>query len=262
MSLGDLSKIGKSILASTLIPQNATREWLKPNAFTGTLYTAAGKPWEIYQMNVPVSPKSKQTRVIDLYSKGGSFGDFNSMLLLSPDHGIGIAVLTSKIPVITSIANLLTELMVVWIPGAEAAAREKAARNFAGTYRSNDGSNSTVTIDVRPDRMGLGVTKLVANGKDILLAMRLSLDIIGADLQFSGFQDDRRVVFRAIYEYSQDRSEKQGVVLGVCTAWKTVDLYKFGNFAVDEFIFNINDDGRAKSVILPAWRSGAWEKID
>ena len=98
-------------------------------------------------MLLPLSPSkdvntssvvANTTRIVDLYTKDGDLGGYSSLLTLSPDHGMGFALMLSSSPssttrnqVLVAIGDLVTQIMV---PAFEAAAREEATANFAGTY--------------------------------------------------------------------------------------------------------------------------------
>lgn len=87
-TLSDLSKLGRAILTSDLLPPATTRRWLKPFTSTSNLRNAVGRPWEIYHFgSLPTDP------VIDVYMKTGSVGKYSSHFGLVPSHGVGFAIL-------------------------------------------------------------------------------------------------------------------------------------------------------------------------
>ena len=99
-STADVSRMGRSILNSALMPAHTTRNWLKATSHTGYLMASMGRPWEILRRNVPVSAGSTATRVVDLYTKqgGGTSSGYTSILTVVPDYGVGISILTGGSP--------------------------------------------------------------------------------------------------------------------------------------------------------------------
>ena len=65
--------------------------------------------------------------------------------------------------------SVLSELAIAtWIPAAEAAAREAASTNIAGTYTATNGLNSSISLELVPDYKGLRVAELTYNGTNVL----------------------------------------------------------------------------------------------
>ena len=65
------------------------RAWLKPLAFTTSLGTAVGFPWEITRA------KALKRDTVDIYAKNGALPGFTSHLLLLPGYGFGAVVLVA-----------------------------------------------------------------------------------------------------------------------------------------------------------------------
>ncbi|KAK4040945.1 beta-lactamase/transpeptidase-like protein [Parachaetomium inaequale] len=120
-SPNDLTKLGRSILRSALLPRATTRHWLKPVTHTTRAAFSLGRPWEIFRLAVPVSTSpslSSTTRVVDTYTKRGNIGGYQTLLALSPDHG--------------TYSSLKEKLDGVWLAAAEQAGREEV-----GVYGGN-----------------------------------------------------------------------------------------------------------------------------
>ncbi|KAH8658115.1 beta-lactamase/transpeptidase-like protein [Xylariales sp. PMI_506] len=274
-SLADLSAIGRSILRSSLLPLSTTHEWLKPSTFVAHKHGAVGKPWEIFRMEVPMAPASQSTRLIDLYTKNGAIGAYLSYIILIPEYDLGFVVLLASTESPSAGAETmgaLTEMLLdAWVPAAESAAREAAGVNIAGLYTSEDAeTNSTLKLVLKRDRGGLRIEQLVYNGTDFLATMQTLAGVTGGDLHYmDGTQDGQSVAFRAVWsrpveDDEEDDSKSHRWVLGkrCLMAWGGVDVWNYGNFGLDEFIFSTDEFGFATTVTLPALRVTLHRAID
>ncbi|KAJ5089365.1 alkaline D-peptidase [Penicillium argentinense] len=167
-TINDLSKIGASILNSTLLPAEKTRRWMKPVSFTGDLHYALGRPWEIYRY------EHKESGVVtNIYTKLGDSGSYAGLLVLVPDFDIGFTILGASnglvhTQAIQMVADLLTNSLM---PALMTQARHEALVNLAGTYAAKDADlNTTLTISVPSafkSAPGLVITEWISNGTDI-----------------------------------------------------------------------------------------------
>ncbi|KAK1702151.1 beta-lactamase/transpeptidase-like protein [Colletotrichum acutatum] len=252
-SLGDLSAIGRSILASSILPKAATREWLRPVTHTQHTHSAVGRPWEITRMDVAAAPGSKHTRLVDLYTKNGGIGAYLTYLILSPDHNIGFTLLTASKTaygdgIADSTFDVLSELLLEkWIPAADAAGREAAGEDLAGIYVADDGSDSRAELTLVPGRIGLTLQKLVINGTDFFSESGRKLGFQGADLQFMGLQDQGKIAFRAVFSNPDAAPSGREPILGKkCgSTWGGAGSLTYGNIAIDEVVFTVGKDGKA-----------------
>jgi hypothetical protein len=269
-SLGDLSKLGQSILSSTLLPKSTTRSWLKPTTHSNTLHGAVGKAWEIIRVDLPISSGTSATRVVDLYSKAGGIGAYGALLMLSPDHDIGFAVLSAgPVPGFPGQVPVLAELVLdTWLPAAEAAAREEAQAKFIGKYVGP--KNSSVTLSLQPDRPGMVLSSWMLNGVDLLYVLGAGAGGVGLAAQLFpmdiGDDSTGRIGFRATLQvlpsHPPPAFPKQPRYLQPCsTAFLEVDTQRYGGFSLDEFILNIGRNGGAKSLEIPVLRTEPYSKI-
>ncbi|KAJ5975525.1 hypothetical protein N7481_009232 [Penicillium waksmanii] len=162
----DLRKAGLSILNSELLSGPTISEWMKPRSATGTLVELVGAPWEISRLEIPVTPGSNRTRVSDLYTKAGGNIDYTAIFALSPDQGIGYSILIAgetATPARWPLRNLVGE---TFIPAAEHAMAENAARNLAGTFVDEKNSGNNVTLSVDRGHPGLGLKSFWLKGKN------------------------------------------------------------------------------------------------
>ena len=267
-SIGDLARLGQSILASSLLPESTTRSWLKPATHSNTLYGSVGKAWEIVRIGLPLSTGTTATRVVDLYSKAGGIGAYGGLLMLSPDHDIGFAILAAgPSPGFPGQVPVLTELALdTWMPAAEAAAREEARSKFAGKYGGPN--NSSVTLALDPARPGLVIQSWFLNGLDLLQILGLGSGGVGIASQLFPMElgdGKSKLVFRATLQVVPSAPfptfPKPPQYLRPCsTQFLEVDTQRYGGLALDEFILELGSDGVAKSLSIPVLRTASYGK--
>jgi hypothetical protein len=149
-TLNDLLAFGCAVLRNELLPPPLTRCWLKPWTHTRALRASVGAPWEIFRMSSLLRARSNGDgggagennnanahRVIDVYTKAGSFLAYTSYVVLLPDYGLVASMLAAAAPAAPS----TIQLRRVWqhvlrqvVPAAEAVARQQAAAAYAGVY--------------------------------------------------------------------------------------------------------------------------------
>ncbi|RYP25167.1 hypothetical protein DL765_000048 [Monosporascus sp. GIB2] len=163
----DLTTLGCSILSSTILRPATTRAWLKPLTHTGRPAFSLGRPWEIFRLSIPVSPLSPTTRVVDLYTKQGAIGQYQSMLALSPDHGVGYAMLVGGPQGAASYGFLQGRLNEVWVEAAEQAGTEEVAGVYGGHF-TLEGDNEAAEFVMRDGEAAWFLRRLVSNGTDVV----------------------------------------------------------------------------------------------
>lgn len=170
--------------------------------------------------------------------------------MLIPDYDIGFVVLKAgargQVPIPMSgviVDNLL--------PALEEAAREEAEYNFAGTYGSshvNPRSTSSVKISSSPGTPGLTVEQFHVKGTDVLK------DVFGSPKSFQLFPANLGPEFgglsswRATYISLEDTG-----AFSACPSWFGLDRPTHGVYALDEFVFRVDEGGRAWGVELEAF---------
>ena len=271
----DLTKVGQSILSSSVLKPHVTRQWLKPITHTADLRNSVGMPWEIRRVDVPASntnASASQTRIVDLYTKNGEVVAYSSLLVLSPDHQFGYVILAAAPAAQTGSrsfeVSLLGDILAsTLLPAFEEAAREQAAARFAGTYVSSpsESDNTTATTLVIPGaddgKPGLGVESWKQGDLDLLETFVTVT--LGADpkdykpslrLYPTGLtSDDGQVSFRGVWEaFPKDSAAsatgESGPFTGGCVAWGMVDTPHYGKVAFDDFVFRSDGGDTAVSV--------------
>ncbi|KAG5751161.1 hypothetical protein H9Q70_006173 [Fusarium xylarioides] len=247
----DLIRLGQSILNSSILSPSETRSWMKPIAHTADIYMSVGMPWEIWRTYVPLGRSG--TRVVDLYMKNGAIGLYTAIIVLSPDHEIGYVALvagTNRAYLLSYLPDLLAQAL---LPAAETAARDNAAKRFAGTFKGPK-SQLTVTMD---DTL---VVRNWTRGDVDVIAAEAALTWPGLDvtpvlrLYPMGLEGNKRMSFRGIFEAqavdgSTAETEENtieaniGPFSGGCLLWGGVDSLTYGNIGVDDFVFEVDGDG-------------------
>lgn len=260
-NLAELAVIGRSILRSSLLEPVLTRKWMKPLTHTSDLHASVGMPWEIQRMDLPLTDGSNVTRVVDLYTKSGDVGAYGSYIVLDPDHDIGFSIFAAGANPIVQSTVVADLIAATWIPAFEAAAREQAQTNYAGSYRAADHLNSSITIGLSNSRPGLGVESWISNGTDMLKAYgniptvgATAKQTVSARLYPAGLQSGNQQAFRAAFELlPQPRVGK--VFSANCGSWVDAGTVSYGEVAFGDFVVGVQPKtGKAISVSPKALR--------
>ncbi|KAI1125391.1 beta-lactamase/transpeptidase-like protein [Nemania abortiva] len=254
-STSDMVKAGQAILQSTLMSPARTRRWLKPLIQTGYLSTAVGAPWEIRYLELP------DQRTSQLYTKQGDIGTYHAALVLSPEHDIGGIVLTAGAPV--SNASSIREVLMnffgnIFLPMAEQQARYEAESSFAGNY-TDVATNSSAKIQAGPPSSpGLSVTSLISRGVQVIGPESPLVQIYGVGRSARLYPSNLRAMkksiarpgtynsrlgFRATYFNATQPGEIQDPCL---SAWTALGAPLYGQVALDDWVFEMREDGRAE----------------
>ncbi|KAK3344540.1 beta-lactamase/transpeptidase-like protein [Lasiosphaeria hispida] len=267
-SASDLSTLGKSILRSTLLPPILTRRWLAPAIHSGSLLFSMGRPWEILRHAVPATLTSNITRHVDIYTKQGGGGAYTTAIALSPDHDIGVSIMTSG-DVTQAVFNTITRAFLdIWLGAAEEAARDQAQATYEGTYASKTpGDNSSVVVGLSPGEPALFVEQVISNGTDILEyivnnngALSGREGKVGLWLYPMGLVDEkeksggggRRVAFRGWPGLVGEKPAED------CGSWAESDRLRWGNYPGDLYVFEVDQGGKASAVENPGLGRVFW----
>ncbi|KAK4451228.1 beta-lactamase-like protein sdnR [Podospora aff. communis PSN243] len=258
-STSDLSTLGRSILRSTLLPRIVTRRWLTPTIHTGSLTHSMGRPWEIMRHRLPAVQNSTFTRNVDIYGKQGGGGIYTTGIALSPDHDLGISIMTSGDETQGAFNRMRQAFLEVWLGAAEEAAREQAEATFAGTYASSvAGDNSSVIVGLSSGEPALFVSEVISNGADILKflvdndgELKGKEGTFGLWLYPMGLVHERsdgggmRVAFRGWPGLVGVRPDE------MCGSWASSDRARWGNYPGDLYVFEVDEGGKAVKVENP-----------
>lgn len=270
-TINDLSKIGISILNSTLMPIDRKNRWLKPVTFTGNLHYALGRPWEIYRY------EHKDSGVVtDIYTKLGDSGSYSGLLVLVPDFDIGFSILgasngTVQAQAVQLIADTLTNSLM---PALVSQGRQETLSNLAGTYKSKDKKlNTTLTVTVPSScksAPGLVITEWVSNSTDLksLLADTLvnqvpRLPPVKANPNLVRLVPTvQDIAGSGQIAFQMETVDPTGPIRGHLFTkmysagdWaSTIDQLIYHDIPINEFVFNVDKDtGKAHSVTASAY---------
>ncbi|RLL97785.1 hypothetical protein CFD26_105959 [Aspergillus turcosus] len=247
----DLAKFGTAILNSTLLPPVATRRWMKPVSHTADLQYSVGRPWEIYRYK-----HAKSGVVTDLYTKLGDAGNYGSFLVLVPAFDAGFSIMgASALPTRSNATSLLPDLVTEAIlPALMEQAASEAKRNFAGKYTS-DGLNSSLALDVSSPsgNPGLSITSWVSNGTDLMPLLAVLLGNENSRLVPTIVSEGAgQMAFRP-YTATQQKSGGLFQRNFDVNDWLVVGSGGYATKSLGEFVFEVDAQGKATKVELPAW---------
>ena len=137
----DISLLTQKLLSggSNFMSDATLRAWLKPLAFTTSLGTAVGSPWEITQAKALT-----KRNTVDIYAKNGALPGFTSHLLLLPGYGFGAVVLVTG-PDGPAVSTLTEAVLAHAFPTVETAGR-RSMQSLGYAGRSSAGNGSWIEI--------------------------------------------------------------------------------------------------------------------
>ncbi|PNY27564.1 Uncharacterized protein TCAP_02521 [Tolypocladium capitatum] len=251
----DLAGFGLALLAGKQLGPLAARRWMTPHSHTAWPSASVGAPWEITRTRSRVTGGY----AVDLYTKSGSDGQYNSLLVLVPDFQVVVSLLAAgpdSGPVAEAAAEVALQAL---LPALDAVGQGQACDVFCGTYAPADAAvNSSLVLAVDGEGPGLLVTRWISNGADVRHAAQAYADATrGGDIESirlypTGLlhSPGGEVAFRAIlqtlppgYDASIPRIMDPGA-----NQWSAVDQLAYGEVAVDDFVFRLDGQGRAVAV--------------
>ncbi|KAL1888455.1 hypothetical protein Sste5346_009572 [Sporothrix stenoceras] len=265
-TLNDLARLGRGILNSTLLSAAETRRWLKPVSFTGRLQYAVGAPWEIHRYTLP------NNKVVDLYTKSGDSGAYSAFFVLIPDYDLGFSLLSAsstlklRFEILAAIADVVTYKLV---PAIDAQAAYESTANFAGTYTLGNSSLTLVVNQTSTSKPvngviagpGLVISNWTSNGTDVLHSQlvkytgQLPYRLVPSVPEPSNNPSFRMLT--PIDEPSAQQPISDSLFSGpgfVSADWVSVDALTYGGIGTTLFEFELDDNRKAKSVTLSAFR--------
>lgn len=244
-SATDVSTLGRSILASTLLLPNTTRAWMKPTSFTSSSIGFVGRPWEIYRSVI----NETQNRVVDIYTKGGNVGVYTSFLALIPDFDIGMTlhVATEKGDYPYALAGVITDLL---LPAVEEAARLEADKAYAGTYRAQH-INSSIVISSAKGKPGLAIDSWISNGTDMFAVFgnpsdfRMYPSNVGELYSVRNATSNETLVERVSWKATvvENFGYEDFGAFSACPSWVQIDRPTWGLYGIDDLVFEVGEKG-------------------
>ncbi|KAJ5795280.1 hypothetical protein N7457_001879 [Penicillium paradoxum] len=256
----DLTKFGLALLNSTLLPSVKTREWMKPVTHTSSLHYSVGAPWEIHRY-----VHTGSGVVTDLYTKLGDSGFYGAIVVVIPEFHAGFTVLSASSQNSRSALTLLAIDLITdsILPALMEQAAVETAQKFAGTYKAED-LDSSLTLAVVPPTQpapGLNITSWISNGTDITAMVPRLFDNVDSRLVPSIVTEQAtgEMAFRG-YTASQHPNVGVGSSSSLFSSfydlndWTMLDQLTWGGISTSLFVFDVEEDGKAKSVTPAAYR--------
>lgn len=250
-NIADLSLAGKAILNSTLLPHIQTKRWFNPVSHTSNPANSLGYPWIIYS-----SGDYPNTSMIDIYTYYSDIGLYSSYLGIVPDFNVGFAILAADSvasPDLNAHADIIGDVV---LEALIKISTSQAAMNFGGRYgAANNKSSIVVSSDQLP---GLFITDFVSDGVDFRKTLASLTGVSDPDdlsirLYPTGLilqtEPGSQQTFRAVF---QDKTELADNDTPTCVSWKDVGKLQYNGASLDEFLFEVNGEGEASAVEIPA----------
>ncbi|KAI0129092.1 beta-lactamase/transpeptidase-like protein [Xylariales sp. AK1849] len=267
-SLSDMLRFGISILSNKQLSPVKTRRWLKPVAATSASNLLLGTPWEIYRF----SNVTTDGRLVEIYTKMGNLFDYNSNLVLIPDYGLVIDVLTAGPETGGgTIMTITTEALKNLLPALEEAGKDESRISFVGNYVDSS-SNSSLTLSLNDEGPGIAVTNWVVRGTDVresyakvgtaFVHQPPQENMVRFRLYPTGLETDTQSAWRGVFTVGTPE-ELEGVEsgflwpMGTCYTWAQLDRNQYALQGQDHFVFTVEKERggtKAVTVELPAYR--------
>ena len=238
-------------LSSQLAPSQ-TRRWLKPLSHTSALTVSVGAPWEIWRTKSNITTGN----TIDLYTKSGGIGLYESHLILIPDYQVAVSIISAGPD--SGVVNIVAETVLQQvIPALAVVIRDEVAGNMAGIYVSEAVHNSSIVLNL-DDGPGLVVESWISEGSDLLKTAQAyasatkggeitSVRLYPTDL-VEKHCSGSRVGYRAVFESAVAEMTVPRVIKPSLTTWAKVDQAMYGNVGADDFVFEFDAQGTAVTV--------------
>ncbi|KAI1806278.1 beta-lactamase/transpeptidase-like protein [Daldinia bambusicola] len=266
-SSSDLSRVGRAILRSTLMPPAATRRWLKPVTFSSDPKSSVGAPWGVRQL--PFSKESPY-QFATTFNKAGSLGKYSVLLAVIPDFNIGFSILAAGDVPPSLPMDIADTLSNTYLPTMVNTAQIQANELYGGTYKHPDPAmNSSLSVVVDSRTPGLSLSSWISNGTNLLwysVAMgqnitkdyweyvRPSVRLYPTELWDATSDGGKRVAFKAVFEDLSLPNVTKPFTTD-CATWVSVAGIMYGSKPLDQFIFNINAGGNVTSIENGALRN-------
>ncbi|KAJ4859333.1 beta-lactamase domain-containing protein [Trichoderma breve] len=252
-STNDLVKFGRAIFANKQLSSMETLRWMKPASLTSSQSISVGAPWEIVRTQSDITTG----RIVDLYTKSGGVGAYNSLLILIPDYQVTLAILAAG-PDSAAALQVATEIAIqTLVPALEKAAKAESCRKHCGKYApagaENNSSSLVLTVDDGP---GLLLKEWIHQGHDIIAAGQAYANatrggrINAVRLFPTGLQTGSEAAYRALFEtipYQYNPSVHM-VFDPTAGMWGTPDQLMYGGIAADDFVFHLDAGGSSAAV--------------
>lgn len=200
-----------------------------------------------------------------LVTKAGGLRGYTSQFLLFPEYDLAIAILVAGDG--HALNWLRDEIFKTLVPAVEDIARQQTSTRLSGTYTAvaaNSTINSSLTLSMQPPPCGLTITSWISNDTDFL-ALYISMSQSASRQPDAGKvqltptrtkRDGKGEVWRAQFVLDKFWDGGGGRGRGVIDMRLVtdVDTFTYAARSLEEFVFFVDDVGRATRVELPGLR--------
>ncbi|KAM0262765.1 hypothetical protein ACHAQJ_001559 [Trichoderma viride] len=251
-STNDLVEFGRAIFGNKQLSSVETFRWMKPSSLTSSTSLFVGAPWEIVRTRSSI----KTGTLVDLYTKSGSVGVYESLLVLIPDYQVTLAVSAAGPDAPAALHTATETALQTLIPALDKAAKAESCSKLCGEYAPAGASRESYLAISIDDGPGLLVTQWTHKGHDLIAAGQAyanatrggkiqSLRLFPTGLR-TGSQAAYRTQFEIIpYQYNLS---VHFVFDPKASIWGTPDQLMYGGIAVDDFVFHLNSGGRSAAI--------------
>lgn len=158
----------------------------------------------------------------------------------------------------------VTKILQALLPAIEAAGKAEAKATYAGKYTAGAGNSITLSVHDGP---GLRATNFKIRGKDIIKGYSAFNPYGGGSdspppevrLYPTNLKAGNQTSWRAVYDTTPISevaayNAQLFFVQGSCLTWTGVDEVFYGEVGLDDFVFELDDQGSASCVTARAWR--------
>lgn len=229
-----------------------TLRWMKPGSLTSSTTLFVGAPWEIVRTRSSIKTGS----LVDLYTKSGSVGAYQSLLVLIPDYQVTIAILAAG-PDAAAALHIATETAIqTLLPALASAAKAESCSKFCGEYAPVGASRDSSLVISTDDGPGLLLKEWTHQGHDLIAAgQAYSNATRGGEIKSlrllpTGLRSGNQASYRAIVNitsYQYDPSVDY-VFDPQANLWGAPDQLMYGGIAIDDFVFHLDGRGRSAAI--------------
>lgn len=225
---------------------------MKPGSLTSSTTLFVGAPWEIVRTRSGIKTGS----LVDLYTKSGSVGAYQSLLVLIPDYQVTIAILAAG-PDAAIALQIATETAIQsLLPALDNAAKSESCSKFCGGYAPAGASGDSSLVISTDDGPGLLLKEWTHQGHDLIAAgQAYSNATRGGEIKSlrlfpTGLRGENQAAYRAIVDiipYQYDPSV-EFVFDPRASLWGTPDELMYGEIAIDDFVFHLDSQGSSAAI--------------
>lgn len=246
-----MSILARAILIHKLLDEATTNAWFAPRSYSSSLEFAYGMPWEIFRTTSLLQDSQRSQTII---SKAGNVRGYASRFVLFPEYGVGLTVLVAGDG--RALTWIEEEILKAVLPKIEEIARQQVYHKYTGTYVASPGTviNSSVDLEFQGSS-GLVVTSWISNDTDFQHTFA-TLWKKGRGTKGSGRVQltpsrIRRGPFGEVWHAQVVTESLPNIILNTNLV-EDIDPFVYASRAIEEFIFQHNEEGDVIGVELPA----------